>query len=126
MKPKGRKFKIQIKRVYETAAKSDGQRFLVDRLWPRGVKKESLRLDGWLKEVAPSDKLRKWFKHDPAKWEEFQKRYRAELKARPERCRPLLEAVDAGSFTLLFSAHDLEHNNAVVLKEFLMDQLKSR
>src|SRR5665213_622662 len=101
---------IQIKRVYESAAKNDGQRFLVDRLWPRGVKKEALPLAGWLKEIAPGNELRKWFNHDPAKWKEFQKRYRAELDAKPETWQPLLTAAKKGNVTLLFSAHDLEHN----------------
>jgi len=115
---------IQTKRVYEPATQGDGQRFLVERLWPRGMKKESLRLDGWLKEVAPSDKLRKWFKHDPAKWKEFQRRYRAELNRQPETWRPLLKAVGQGNLTLLFSAHDAEHNNAVVLKVYLEERVK--
>lgn len=114
---------IQIKRVYEPAARSDGQRFLVDGLWPRGVKKESLRLDGWLKEVSPTGKLRQWFNHDPARWKEFQKRYRAELDARPDAWRPLLDAAGRGHLTLLFGARDLEHNNAVVLKMYLEERL---
>ena len=114
---------IQIKRVYEPAAKADGQRFLVERLWPRGIKKEALALNGWQKEVAPSHELRKWFNHDPAKWKEFQRRYRAELDARPETWQPLLEAARAGNLTLLFSARDTEHNNAIVLKAFLEERL---
>ena len=108
---------IQIKRVYDPATKGDGQRFLVERLWPRGMKKDSLKMDGWLKDVAPSDKLRKWFKHDPAKWSEFQKRYRAELDSKPETWRPLLKTAGQGNLTLLFSARDLGRNNAVVLKD---------
>lgn len=115
---------IQTKRVYEPAAKSDGQRFLVERLWPRGIKKEALRMTGWLKEVAPSNELRQWFNHDPAKWKEFQKRYRAELNGKPETWQPLQAAAKTGAVTLLFSAHDLEHNNALVLKTFLEEQLK--
>jgi uncharacterized protein YeaO (DUF488 family) len=115
---------IQTKRVYEPAAKSDGQRFLVERLWPRGIKKEALRMTGWLKEVAPSNELRQWFNHDPAKWKEFQKRYRAELNGKPETWQPLLAAAKTSALTLLFSAHDLEHNNALVLKTFLEEQLK--
>ena len=110
---------IRIKRVYETAAASDGRRFLVERLWPRGVKKEALSLTGWHREVAPSHELRKWFNHDPAKWKEFQRRYRAELDTKPETWQPLLEAAKAGNLTLLFSAHDTEHNNAIVLKDYL-------
>jgi uncharacterized protein YeaO (DUF488 family) len=115
---------IQIKRAYEPAAKNDGQRFLVDRLWPRGVKKATLHLTGWSKEVAPSNELRQWFNHDPAKWTEFQKRYRAELIAQPEAWQPLLAAAKTGAMTLLFGAHDAEHNNAVVLKKFLEARLK--
>lgn len=115
---------IQTKRVYEPAAKSDGQRFLVERLWPRGIKKEALLMTGWLKEVAPSNELRQWFNHDPAKWKEFQNRYRAELNGKPETWQPLLTAAKTGAVTLLFSAHDLEHNNALVLKAFLEGQCK--
>ena len=110
---------IFVKRVYDPPAPGDGRRFLVDRLWPRGVKKEALKLDGWLKEVAPSDELRRWFGHDPAKWEEFQRRYFAELEAKPEAWRPLLEAARQGTVTLLFGARDEAHNNAVALKAFL-------
>jgi uncharacterized protein YeaO (DUF488 family) len=114
---------IHNKRVYEPGAKNDGKRFLVDRLWPRGVKKEALALDGWLKEVAPSDALRRWFNHDAAKWKEFQRRYRAELSDKPENWQPLLEAAKAGDVTLLFGAHDTEHNNAMVLKALLEERL---
>ena len=116
---------IQIKKVREPAAASDGRRFLVDRLWPRGVRKEALALDGWLKGAAPSDSLRRWFNHEPAKWKEFQRRYRAELDSEPEVLRPLLEAAAAGNLTLLFSAHDTEHNNAVVLKACLEERLQT-
>lgn len=114
---------IRVKRVYDPPAPDDGKRFLVDRLWPRGLKKEALQLDGWLKEVAPSDGLRKWFGHDPAKWEEFQRRYFAELEARPEAWQPLLEEARKGTVTLLFSARDEQHNNAVALKIFLEHKL---
>ena len=117
---------IQTKRVYEVRAKNDGKRFLVDRLWPRGVKKEALKLDGWLKEVAPSDALRHWFNHDPVRWKEFQRRYRAELSDKPENWQPLLEAATAGDVTLLFSAHDTEHNNAVVLKALLEERFSKK
>jgi uncharacterized protein YeaO (DUF488 family) len=92
---------------------------LVDRLWPRGVKKQSLRLAGWLKEVAPSDALRKWFAHDPAKWQEFQRRYFAQLEENPKGWQPILRAAREGRVTLLFSAKDTEHNNAVALQTFL-------
>ena len=117
---------IQIKRAYEPAAKDDGKRFLVDRLWPRGVKKETLHMDAWPKGVAPSDALRKWFGHDPAKWKEFEKRYRAELAKKPEGLQELLDAAKTGDLTLLFGAHDLEHNNAVVLKAYLETHSKKR
>jgi uncharacterized protein YeaO (DUF488 family) len=116
---------IQIKRAYEPASKNDGQRFLVDRLWPRGVRKEALHMAGWIKEAAPGNELRQWFNHDPAKWKEFQKRYRAELDDQPETWQPLLEAAGNGNVTLLFSAHDTEHNNAIVLRDYLMERLKS-
>ncbi len=115
---------IRLKRVYEPAEPSDGRRFLVERLWPRGFKKDALKLDGWLKDVAPSDGLRRWFGHDPAKWVEFKARYFAELEARPGAWRPLLEAARAGDVTLLFSARDAGHNNAVALKEFLEARLE--
>jgi uncharacterized protein YeaO (DUF488 family) len=115
---------IQIKRVYEPAAKADGQRFLVERLWPRGIKKEALSLTGWCKEAAPSHGLRKWFNHEPAKWKEFQRRYRSELDQQPESWQPLMEAAKTGKLTLLFSSHDTEHNNAVVLKTYLEEQRK--
>ena len=110
---------IRIKRVYEAPAPDDGPRFLVDRLWPRGMKKEDLPMEGWLKDVAPSDTLRHWFGHDPAKWEEFCQRYHAELEANEEAWRILLTVARKKDITLLFSAHDMEHNNAVALRAFL-------
>jgi len=110
---------IRVKRVYEPAEPEDGARFLVERLWPRGVKKAALKMDGWLKDAGPSDQLRKWFNHDPAKWKEFQRRYAAELKSRPESWKPLVKSARKGSVTLLFSSRDQEHNNAVALKDFL-------
>ncbi len=115
---------IKVKRVYDPVEPDDGKRFLVERLWPRGIKKEALAMDGWLKEVAPSDRLRRWFGHDPKKWEEFRRRYFAELEAHPEAWRPLLDAARAGNVTLLFSARDLIHNNAVALQAFLEEKLK--
>lgn len=116
---------IQIKRVYEPVAKEDGKRFLIERLWPRGIKKEALHMTAWIKDAAPTKELREWFSHDPAKWKEFQRRYRAELKKLPDALRPLLEAAHDGHVTLLFSSHDTEHNNAVVLRDFLAEQEKS-
>lgn len=114
---------IQLKRAYDAASDDDGARFLVERLWPRGVKKEALRLDGWLKDVAPSTELRKWFGHDPEKWAEFQRRYFAELKERPEALEPILKAARKGSVTLIFSSHDATHNNAVALKSYLTEHI---
>jgi uncharacterized protein YeaO (DUF488 family) len=114
---------IRIKRAYDPPAKQDGARFLVDRLWPRGIKKEALRLAAWCKEVAPSHELRRWFSHDPDKWQEFQRRYRAELTAHGTAWQPLLEAAKQGDVTLLYSAHDTEHNNAQVLKAYLEERL---
>ncbi|MEB2334694.1 MAG: DUF488 domain-containing protein [Anaerolineaceae bacterium] len=115
---------LKIKRVYEAAEKSDGTRFLVERLWPRGMKKEALKMKVWLKNVAPSADLRNWFAHDPLKWPEFQKRYQAELKANEAEWQPILDAAKEGDVTLLYSAHDTEHNNALVLQSFLEKRLK--
>lgn len=117
---------IRVKRVYEAATKNDGERFLVDRLWPRGVTRDAAMLNGWLKDVAPSDALRRWFGHDPTKWEEFRRRYFAELDRRPEAYRALLEAAHAGTVTLLFGAKDEEHNNAVALHDFLVAKLPKK
>ena len=113
--------KLRIKRAYEPASPEDGERFLVDRLWPRGVRKEALVLAGWLKEVAPSDALRRWFGHDPERWAEFRRRYRDELKAQQEAMQPLRDALKRGPVTLVYSAHDEAHNQAVVLREFLLE-----
>lgn len=110
---------IKLKRIYDPPAPDDGRRVLVDRLWPRGIAKDAARLDDWLKEIAPSDELRKWFGHDPAKWEEFRKRYRAELDSHGNLLAELRAAAEKGTVTLLFAAKDEEHNNAVVLKELL-------
>jgi len=110
---------IRIKRVYDPVGHDYGRRVLVDRLWPRGVAKDEARIDEWLKEVAPSDELRKWFGHDPAKWEEFRTRYRQELKPHGELLERLRSEARKGTVTLLFAAKDVEHNNAVVLKEML-------
>jgi len=110
---------ISLKRAYEAAHQQDGLRILVDRLWPREVKKEKMGFDFWLKDVAPSTALRKWFDHDPKKWAEFQRRYRAELDGNREAVRPLLEAVRKGPVTLVYGARDQEHNDAVVLKSWL-------
>jgi len=113
------KHTIQLKRVYDSPSKEDGQRILVDRVWPRGIAKEKAALELWLKEIAPSTALRKWFGHDPEKWAEFRRRYRAELKENGEALKPLREALRNGPVTLVYAAHDMEHNNAVALKAFL-------
>jgi uncharacterized protein YeaO (DUF488 family) len=114
---------ITIKRVYDTASSTDGTRLLIERLWPRGVKKTSLKIEGWLQAVAPSTELRQWFGHDPVKWDEFRRRYFAELKANPDAWRPIIEAAHHGKVTLIYSSHDTEHNNAVALEEFLVAHL---
>jgi uncharacterized protein YeaO (DUF488 family) len=119
-----RQITIRLKRAYEPASSSDGTRYLVERLWPRGVKKTALRLDAWLKDVAPSTKLRQWFNHDPKKWQEFQQRYRQELNSNPDAWRAILSAAPKGIITLVYSSHDSEHNNAVALKKYLEEKLK--
>lgn len=116
---------LKIKRVYEAAEESDGQRFLVERLWPRGMKKEALKMNAWLKAVAPSNDLRRWFNHDPLKWDEFQQRYRAELESNPAAWAPIVQAAQQGDVTLLYSAHDTQHNNALTLQAFLAQRLGS-
>jgi uncharacterized protein YeaO (DUF488 family) len=110
---------IQLKRAYEKQSDADGERFLVDRLWPRGVTKSALAVAAWLKDAAPSTELRKWYGHEPEKWNEFRKRYFAELEKAPEAWKPLIEAARKGAITLVYSSQELERNNAVVLKEFL-------
>jgi len=114
---------IRTKRVYQAPSPKDGKRFLVDRLWPRGLSKNRAGLSGWVKEAAPTPELRKWFGHDPKKWLEFKKRYRKELSTRRAVLRPLLEAARKGTVTLLFAAKDEAHNNAVVLKNHLESHL---
>lgn len=110
---------IRIKRAYEPSARSDGRRLLVERLWPRGMRKEALLLDAWVKDVAPSTELRKWFSHRVDRWTEFQRRYRRELSAHRDAWSPILEASRRGPVTLVYSAHDPEHNAAVVLRDYL-------
>jgi uncharacterized protein YeaO (DUF488 family) len=117
---------IKLKRIYEPAAPSDGVRILVERLWPRGVKKTSARLDQWAKEAAPSGTLRQWFHHDSARWDEFKRRYFRELDEDEEGWKLLLTASSRGQVTLVYSSHDLEHNNAVALKEYLDHRRHSR
>jgi uncharacterized protein YeaO (DUF488 family) len=110
---------ITIKRVYEPAAKSDGARVLVDRVWPRGITREKAALDLWLREIAPSTDLRKWFGHDPARWDEFRNRYAKELDSNSESIEQLKGVIAKGPVTLLYSAHDAEHNQAVALLDYL-------
>ncbi|TIT77673.1 MAG: DUF488 domain-containing protein [Mesorhizobium sp.] len=112
-------FDIAVKRVYEAPAKADGQRVLVDRIWPRGVAKEDAALALWLKDIAPSDELRKWFGHEPERWPEFRKRYWAELDANKEAVAELRDVLREGKVTLLYGAHDEAHNNAVALAGYL-------
>ena len=114
---------IQLKRVYEEPAPRDGKRFLVERLWPRGLRKSEVHMDSWQKEAAPSSQLRKWFSHDPLKWGEFQRKYFAELEKQPDAWEPILQAARHGAVTLLYSSHDTEHNNAVALKRYLEAKL---
>lgn len=113
---------IQIKRVYEDISKTDGFRILVDRVWPRGMTKEKAAIDLWLKEIAPTTELRKWFGHDPEKWKEFKKRYKKELKQNEEAVNQVKQQIKKGKVTLVYSAKDEEHNQAVVLQEFLLDK----
>ncbi|HEX7072882.1 MAG TPA: DUF488 domain-containing protein [Hyphomicrobiaceae bacterium] len=113
---------VRLKRAYEPASSSDGMRVLVDRLWPRGVKKADAKIDEWMKDIAPSSELRKWFGHDPARWPEFRKRYAAEIKEHPEQLQRLRALAREGALTLVFSASDEEHNNAVVLRDMILDQ----
>lgn len=111
---------IQIKRAYVTPEPSDGTRILIDRLWPRGVKKENLALDQWAKELAPSTALRQWFGHDPERWHDFRQRYAQELRPHAQLLEPLRALARKSPVTLVYSAHDEEHNNAVAMREFLL------
>lgn len=113
--------RIRLKRAYDAASEGDGTRVLVDRLWPRGVKKEDAALDSWMKDIAPSTELRKWFGHDPKLWDEFRARYSAELKSKPESLEELRKLAKSGVLTLVYSAHDEEHNDAVVLRDLLLN-----
>jgi uncharacterized protein YeaO (DUF488 family) len=113
---------IQIKRTYDARARKDGRRILVERLWPRGMKKEAVAADAWMKEVAPSTELRRWFGHRPERWDEFRRRYRKELSTNPAAWRPILDSSKRATVTLLYSAHDPLHNGAVVLRDYLAEQ----
>jgi uncharacterized protein YeaO (DUF488 family) len=110
---------VKIKRVYAPKEQQDGKRFLVERLWPRGIKKDSLPMEAWLKEIAPSNELRRWFSHDPEKWRKFKQRYWAELDEQADIIGSLREAAHRRTITLLYSARNEDYNNAVALKEYL-------
>ena len=110
---------IKLKRVYDPDSRTDGTRFLVERLWRRGLSKEKLHATAWLKEAGPSTELRQWFKHDPLKWLRFRTRYFRELDSRPDAWRPIVTAAKRGMVTLLYSSHDEKHNNAIALQEYL-------
>ncbi|MFN4181733.1 MAG: DUF488 domain-containing protein [bacterium] len=114
---------IKVKRVYDPVERNDGLRILVDRLWPRGISRETARIDRWIRDIAPSDQLRKWFAHKDALWEEFRSRYWAELETKPEIWNPLLSLAQKSTITLLYSAKNQIHNNAVALKEFLLARM---
>jgi len=117
---------IRLKRAYENPSPLDGHRVLVERLWPRGVTKERAALDLWLKEVAPSAELRRWFSHDPAKWTEFQRRYKEELRDRPQEVAELRKLAAAGSVTFVYGSRDEEHNAASVLQDFIENQASEK
>jgi uncharacterized protein YeaO (DUF488 family) len=118
--------RLQVKRVYDAPARSDGCRVLVDRIWPRGLSKAAAKLDAWIKDVAPSADLRKWFDHEPSRWASFKRRYFRELDEQGEALAQLLEACSGRTLTLLFAAKDSAHNNAVALKEYLDARIESR
>ncbi|AYG68725.1 MULTISPECIES: DUF488 domain-containing protein [unclassified Rhizobium] len=113
---------VRIKRIYEPADGRDGKRILVDRLWPRGIAKNDAHIDVWLKEIAPSTDLRRWFGHDPNKWDEFRRRYRDELKKNSEAVDELKDQIGQSTATLLYGAKDSEHNHAIVLRDFITKQ----
>lgn len=111
---------IRLHRVYDQDPRPVGTVFLVERLWPRGVRREETEISEWLKDVAPSTELRQWFSHDPAKWDEFRRRYFAELDRRPQAWQPIVAAANDGDVTLLYSSRDRDHNNAVALRDYLL------
>jgi len=119
---------VKLKRAYSPAEPQDGKRYLVDRLWPRGVRKDTLKLDGWLKDLAPSTELRRWYNHDPERWDEFQVRYQAELEASAQQAtlQDLAKESREATVTLIFAAKDEDRNEAVVLKEVLTEMHSGR
>jgi uncharacterized protein YeaO (DUF488 family) len=118
------KMTINLKRIYEPIGEQDGYRVLVDRLWPRGISKKDAAIDLWLKESGPSTALRQWFNHEAAKWEEFKTKYFAELDTKRPYLQPLIDAANAGKLTLIYSSRDMEHNQAVALREYLKTLMK--
>lgn len=120
----GRSLRLRVKRIYEPPSAEDGARLLVDRLWPRGLKTKEVPLDGWIKDVAPSSELRRWFGHDAARWREFHRRYFKELDEKSDACRAIARQARRGTVTLLYSARDVEHNNAVALADYLRGSTK--
>jgi uncharacterized protein YeaO (DUF488 family) len=121
-----RHMSIHLKRVYDEYSKEDGYRVLVDRLWPRGISKEKLHIDKWLKEIAPSNDLRKWYGHDPEKWDQFKQRYFSELQTKEPLVQELLQHIEAGPITLVYSTKETEYNNAVALKEYLLGRVSNQ
>ena len=117
---------ITLKRAYDPVSRSDGWRVLVERLWPRGLSKTKLRVDEWLKDVGPSSELRKWFGHDPQKWDTFRRRYARELDSRKDAWQPIVSATRRGHVTLVYSSRDTEHNNAVALQQYLRSKMRRR
>ncbi len=117
---------LRIKRTYDPPARGDGRRILVERLWTRGMKKEAAAADAWMKEVGPSTQLRQWFSHQVERWEEFRRRYGEELDANPGAWEPILDAEERGTVTLLYTAHDVLHNGAVVLRDYLVERQAGR
>jgi uncharacterized protein YeaO (DUF488 family) len=111
---------VRLKRAYEQPAREDGTRILIDRLWPRGVSKEAVALDLWMKDIAPSTELRKWFRHEPSRWEEFRRLYADEVRSKPELLGQLRVLARQGPLTLVYSAHDETHNDAVVLRDLIL------
>lgn len=117
---------IKLKRAYDPLTRGDGKSFLVERLWPRGVKKTELQVEAWLKDIAPSTALRRWFGHDPKKWSEFRRRYFHELGANVDALEPIIKASRRGPVTLVYSSHDTEHNNAVALKDYIESRIRNQ
>lgn len=117
---------MKLKRAYEPVSSTDGKRLLVERLWPRGLSKKRLNLDGWIRNVAPSTELRKWFGHEPAKWKQFRNRYFRELDSQPESWRPIVSLARHRTVTLIYSSHDERHNNAVALRDYLRSKVRTR